>query len=186
MANFTATPFPPGQTQVMPVAVQANSGSVTPLIVDEQSRLQVVAALSGSTVTVATISSATRVVGTGTAGVAAPEVVTIQGYTSGSPIAAQVTGYRATLSSVSVQNLGSGSFANAIPANANRRYLMIHNPSGVNFAIEPTGTSSAAVGGFGCVTLVPNGSLTYENNFVPVNGMAACGSSGLGLTVIQG
>ena len=89
------------------------------------------------------------------------------------------------LQDASVANLGSGSLQ-ILPVDVNRKYLMIHNQSAVSQGVNPTG-ASALVGRAGTVTLVSNGSLTYEGTWVPTNAFQAQGTSGAGgLTIIVG
>lgn len=139
--------------------------------------------------------------GLGTAGAPSGGFLSVQGMSSGSPVAvalpagvslsviAQTSGLTTTgvdgpLSDISVVNLGSGNFA-AIPA-AQRNYLAIVNPSlTLNIGVNVAG-GSASVGLPGTTPLFPGGSLVWESNFIPSNAMTITGTSGTGVTIFVG
>lgn len=88
------------------------------------------------------------------------------------------------LSDSSIVNTGSGS--SQIGGGRSLSYLLIHNPNATNIGVNMTGLSGASVGNPGTVTLVPNGTLIYENGFIPTNAFTVCGSSGSAVTIYRG
>ena len=64
-----------------------------------------------------------------------------------------------------------------------RSFLMIHNPGSANAGINPTG-GVAAVGSAGTITLVPNGTMTFNIDGVPQNAITVVGTAGQPLTVL--
>lgn len=73
--------------------------------------------------------------------------------------------------------------AEIIPADRNRRYLLIQNVCASNIGISPTGTTPA-IGTAGTVTLLPGGSLELTGVNVPHNAINAISASGTcGITI---
>lgn len=73
-----------------------------------------------------------------------------------------------------------------VPANSARKYLVIQNVGSVNVGCNPGGT--AAIGSKGTITLVPNGSWSFEANYIytgAINCIAAS-SSGNVVTAWEG
>ena len=67
-------------------------------------------------------------------------------------------------------------------ANPSRKYLLVHNPSAVNYGCSFGGT--AAIGTAGTVTLVPNQTLTFENSFVYTGVLNCIAASGTNTIVV--
>ena len=69
-----------------------------------------------------------------------------------------------------------------VAANPARKYLLIHNPSAVNYGCSFGGT--AAIGATGTVTLVPNQTLTIENSFIYTGALNCIAASGTNTIVV--
>lgn len=92
--------------------------------------------------------------------------------------------YTAGLTDRSTASLGTSS-TQLVAANAQRKYLIIENVGTVNIGCSYT---TAVIGGAGTVTLVPNGSWTFEGNFIytgAIKCIAASGSSNV-VTIFEG
>lgn len=78
----------------------------------------------------------------------------------------------------------STSSVEILPANKNRKYLLIQNVCAAqNIGVSPSGTT-AAIATAGTVTLLPGGSLLFTGNAVPKNAFNAISASGsCGVTI---
>ena len=95
--------------------------------------------------------------------------------------AAFVPVYQGTLINRSNASLTTASLAIA-SNNPSRKYLLIHNPSTVNYGCSFGGT--AAIGTTGTVTLVPNQTFTMENSFVYTGALNCIAASGTNTIVV--
>lgn len=71
----------------------------------------------------------------------------------------------------------SGSSQPLLPANPDRRYLLIQNTGSANVGVNLAG-GTAALGGLGTITLAPNGSYEPDSNFIPTNAVTVIGTTG--------
>ena len=58
-----------------------------------------------------------------------------------------------------------------------RRWMMIQNTGNANIGVNLTG-GTAAIGGTGTLTLVPNGSMIFSNEFCPAQKVMIIGTAG--------
>lgn len=77
----------------------------------------------------------------------------------------------------------TGSSQAMIPQDMTRSMVLVHNPASVNAGVNPTG-GTAAIGSAGTITLVPNGTMTFNIDGIPGNAMTCIGTSTNPLTVV--
>lgn len=86
------------------------------------------------------------------------------------------------LKDISVTNVSTSSTL-LIPANPNRRYLLIQNTGSENVGIAPQGTT-AVIGGAGTIVLPQYWSYCSESNFDPTNGFNIIAATGMSNVVV--
>ena len=74
----------------------------------------------------------------------------------------------------------TGSSQSLVKADGTRSMILVHNP-GVN-NIGVTIGATAAIGSAGTVTLVPNGTMTFEIDGIPQNAFQVIGTAGQPVT----
>lgn len=77
----------------------------------------------------------------------------------------------------------SGASQQAIALNGNRQFLLIENTGNANVGVNLTG-GTAAIGGTGTITIVPNGSILLDH-VVPQNQINVIGTAAQPLCVIE-
>jgi len=97
------------------------------------------------------------ITGTGTAGSAATNPITVQGITSMTPLLVTPSNPIGITPTDRTITSATGSSQTVAASNASRHSLIIQNTGNANCGINPTG-GTASIGGAGTLTLVPNGS----------------------------
>jgi hypothetical protein len=87
-----------------------------------------------------------------------------------------------TLVDYSISSL-TGSSQSLVSKDSTRSFILVHNPGSANIGVNPTG-GTAAIGSAGTITLVPNGTMTFNIDGIPANAMTVIGTSGNPVTVI--
>ena len=81
-----------------------------------------------------------------------------------------------TVADYSITSL-SGSSQSLLAKDGTRSYLLIQNTGNANVGVNLAG-GTAAIGGTGTITLVPNGSLTFNIDSIPANAINVIGTAG--------
>lgn len=79
----------------------------------------------------------------------------------------------------------SGSSQQLMPQNTQRSLLIIENTGNANIGVN-LAAGTAAIGGTGTITLVPNGSIIIDSQAVPFQQINVIGTAGQSVTAFEG